>query len=382
MNSRRTSLEALRHTSAVHAGLWLDKYLARQQQADDSQPRQALVREVATTDVAAEYGAWYARWRDQVLPRLTPPSEGAVLGTVEATALGRMVVGLGAQSALETSIALHRTYGVPYIPGSALKGLAAHYAHRVLGADSERWKHGGGAHQILFGTPESAGYVVFFDAWYVPDSGKPERPNGTRRPLHRDVITVHHAEYYQGNRPPADWDNPTIIPLLSASGRYLLALAGPQRWVERAFGILALALRSDGIGARTSSGYGRLAFQGADEREATPEYTVLAEQATAAGGSAAPRESSGRQQREAQAEFGLWNNQSVIMRKLADLPDGWVELAPKPAKHVPRVRCLLPPEQLEGRQLQPGNDINCRVVALIEREGEWCLVLEWRRKPR
>lgn len=74
-----------------------------------------------------------------------------------------------------------------------------------------------------------------------------------------DVVTVHHGRYYQdGEFPPADWDTPTPVPFLSASGSYLVAVLGPQDWAKAALKILAHALKLSGIGAKTSSGYGRL----------------------------------------------------------------------------------------------------------------------------
>jgi len=45
-----------------------------------------------------------------------------------------LVVGLGAESVLETSLTLHRIYGYPIIPGSALKGLARTLALLELAA--------------------------------------------------------------------------------------------------------------------------------------------------------------------------------------------------------------------------------------------------------
>src|SRR6266699_2079206 len=39
----------------------------------------------------------------------------------------RMVIGLGGESVLETDITLHHLYGIPFIPGSALKGLTRAY---------------------------------------------------------------------------------------------------------------------------------------------------------------------------------------------------------------------------------------------------------------
>lgn len=176
----------------------------------------------------------------------------------------RMVVGLGAESVLENSIALHRTYGVPYIPGSALKGLASSYAHQRL----EAWDKKSEAHKTMFGDADEAGFLVFYDA--LPVSGKWS--------LHPDVMTVHHQDYYRGTKvegklaPPADWDSPTPIPFISASGTFLIAIGGPEAWVNAAFEILRCALKEYGIGAKTSSGYGRLELAVGEDAEApSPE---------------------------------------------------------------------------------------------------------------
>jgi CRISPR-associated protein Cmr6 len=94
----------------------------------------------------------------------------------------------------------------------------------------------------------------------MPDIGK----NG--RALAPDVITVHHQKYYQEpGGIPSDSDDPNPIPFLSATGTYLLALATPDfkeptRWLDITFQILAEALDKLGIGAKTSSGYGRMRF--------------------------------------------------------------------------------------------------------------------------
>ncbi len=99
--------------------------------------------------------------------------------------------------------------------------------------------------------------MTFFDGLVIPGSG----PGG--KVLWPDVITVHHPDYYQASGdppPPADWDDPTPIPFLTAAGDFLIALGGPKEWVEAAFKILGLALKNEGIGAKTSSGYGRMEF--------------------------------------------------------------------------------------------------------------------------
>lgn len=46
---------------------------------------------------------------------------------IEGVTSYRLVVGLGNPSVTETSITLHNTYGTPYIPGQALKGITRNY---------------------------------------------------------------------------------------------------------------------------------------------------------------------------------------------------------------------------------------------------------------
>ena len=55
---------------------------------------------------------------------------------------------------LETGIRLHHTYGLPIIPGSALKGLASHYCAQVWGHDEEKrsFRRNEEYHKFLFGT--------------------------------------------------------------------------------------------------------------------------------------------------------------------------------------------------------------------------------------
>jgi CRISPR-associated protein Cmr6 len=244
MSTRRQPLENLRKTRTTNAGLWLDKFI-REQAREDKESRWALVREVAEIRVPEDYAHWFARWRQ------TLQEYGAECR--EAEVQGRMVIGLGEESVLETSVALHHTYGVPYIPGSALKGLAASFARQHLGND---WQENTSAYKTVFGDTQTAGYVTFFDALPFPTNSAL---------LHPDVITVHHEKYYQNDRtaPPADWDDPNPVPFLSATGKYLIALSGPSEWVRATFDILKHALAHTGIGAKTSSGYGRLKLESA-----------------------------------------------------------------------------------------------------------------------
>ncbi|MFQ3590852.1 MAG: type III-B CRISPR module RAMP protein Cmr6 [Chloracidobacterium sp.] len=270
IGARRAALNNVAWRDCAHPGLGFERFLLAQltdkgdAKAPDvgksgavqpgEPPRTALVKAVAGLRPASLYAAWYARWKHHL----------SVFGAQmrEAEVVGRLVVGLGADSVSETAISLHRTYGVPVIPGSALKGLAAAYAHRYV--EETAWRKltprcpQGSAHRTLFGsaqdTDPEAGYVIFFDALWVPGSAE--------HPLAADVMAVHHADYYQGRADwPADWDSPTVVPFLTATGKFLLALAGPPDWVDAAFDLLDAALAKLGGGAKTAAGYGRLRLE-------------------------------------------------------------------------------------------------------------------------
>lgn len=248
------------HQHETHASLWLDKYICGQShkyinepQGESVDSRRDLVKQVADLPVPSVYEAFYQRW-ETLLKAYRAESR---LAHVK----GRMIVGLGGESVLETSVTLHHTYGIPYIPGSALKGLAASYVRLRLGKD---WQTNSDtqAYKVLFGDTDDAGYITFFDALYVPGTGH------NKRPLHPDIITVHHPDYYQGNTAPTDRDSPTPVPFLSATGSYLIALAAPdlephqrKEWLSATFDIVGKALATLGIGAKTSSGYGRMTLE-------------------------------------------------------------------------------------------------------------------------
>ena len=123
---RRDQLSKLTPQSSTNAGLWLDKYLRGEAPDRKEQPKSLLVKEVAGLSKASDlYRDFFDRWK----AALTNDQTRFATATVE----GRLAIGLGDDGVLETSITLHHTYGVPIIPGSAIKGLAAHYCDHVWG---------------------------------------------------------------------------------------------------------------------------------------------------------------------------------------------------------------------------------------------------------
>jgi CRISPR-associated protein Cmr6 len=228
-----------------HAGLWLDKFIAEQERSE-TESRRKLVEETARISVPASYVSYFNRWQESL--------KDYCAQLYWAETQGRMLIGTGNESVLETAVTLHRTYGVPCIPGSALKGLTANFARRYCGPE---WQKGSTAYNFVFGGTEEAGVVVFCDALPEPQDGD------LLFLLHADVLTVHHREYYKSppSAAPTDWDDPNPVPFISATGRYLIGLSTPkgcEAWRQAAFDILKMALAEEGVGAKTSSGYGRL----------------------------------------------------------------------------------------------------------------------------
>jgi len=195
-------------------------------------------------EAKAALEAYKARW-DSVLSVL----QGYSVQTFTLCAASRVIVGLGAESVLETSIRLHRIYGFPIIPGSALKGLARSYAKLVEGKDETD-----ATFTAVFGKspPDaSAGQVIFFDAVPV---------NPTSLQLDLDVMNPHYSQYYQGeNTPPADYLSPIPVFFLAIApgSEFLFAVASREaRLAQQAQSWLQAGLQKMGIGAKTTAGYG------------------------------------------------------------------------------------------------------------------------------
>lgn len=177
----------------------------------------------------------------------------------------RLVVGLGGASVLETSMTLHPVYGLPIVPGSALKGVARAYAEAIKAPQQEI--------DAVFG-PEpkrgekaraAAGKVIFFDA--CPTSVPSFEP---------DIMNVHYADYYssKGKTPPADYLSPNPILFLTVGKdtqfRFIIAARTKEsdaaRWVAKAEEWLKGGLKEMGVGAKTMVGYGYFALSGQSQQ--------------------------------------------------------------------------------------------------------------------
>ena len=194
---------------------------------------------------------------------------------------GRLVIGLGGENVLETGLTLNHTYGTPMIPGTALKGLAAHYCHQAWGAVDDRFKLGGEYHRTIFGTTKDSGHIIFHDAWITPET--------MAKSLQPDVMTPHHGDYYSdesGNTPPTDFDDPNPVTFLSVVGTFQLVVSCDvpgvegQKWADLVFGMISDALGDWGIGGKTNAGYGRLVRSNEGSTAEIFAKTISGEQAS------------------------------------------------------------------------------------------------------
>lgn len=215
---------------------WPDKATKRGE--DFAKFLQALARH----QMPESYRLAYQRWQRLHADPLIAAQWESRLDT-------RLFTGLGAPHALETCLSFSRPWGLPLLPGSALKGLTRAHALR-RGLDPK-------ALEILFGrAPDGdgdegeGGYLIFHDAWWTPGSAD--------TPLAPEVVTVHHAGYYgsAGEKPATDFDSPNPNAQLAARGGFLFVIEGDGAWTKFAMELLKEALAWSGAGGKTAAGYG------------------------------------------------------------------------------------------------------------------------------
>ncbi len=203
----------------------------------------------------------------------------------------RFAIGLGNPSLIENGFSFYPVYGIPYIPGSSIKGLTRSVflniisfelkediktiesfleneeeigeLKDILNKEIEITYLGENlgkinpqeTYNILFGTKNREGKIIYYDAF--PTDLKKEN-------IEIDVVNPHYQDYYtsKGKEPPADWYDPVPIffMVLSEGTKFTFMLdildAKKEKYLELAEKILKIGLKDFGIGAKTRKGYG------------------------------------------------------------------------------------------------------------------------------
>lgn len=153
----------------------------------------------------------------------------------------RFVTGLGIHHPVENGFRWHYELGVPYLPGSSLKGVLAPALRKLLPTASGS----GGAS----GSTGVDSFIVF-----------PMLPVNPVK-LEVDVLTPHYAGW-DPTKPPGDWMDPKPITFLTvAEGqRFLLAVAPrvpSELEMDDVISTITETLAEEGLGAKADVGYGR-----------------------------------------------------------------------------------------------------------------------------
>jgi len=207
----------------------------------------------------------------------------------------RMIVGLGSAHVDETSMTLHHTYGVPYIPSSAIKGSLRNYfitktfekyfselddkeivnlEDILLKLDEYEEKieyfekkdiNGKLKNYFIknedkdnlvvkyrnyFGNNKFKGRVIYLDTFPI------DKVN-----VEKDIMTNHYGDYYNGEAPPTDDQIINPVPFFSVkdtSFKFNIILSDNfnDKYKDDFKNLFNEMLKKHGLGAKTAVGYG------------------------------------------------------------------------------------------------------------------------------
>lgn len=240
----RASLrETVRQTQSAHAGLLLTHSLPVWEKNEKTE-KSKLIDKITGVNFCSLYKKAFERW-------LVTTSNFEQFCSLSATLNGRLMMGLSTGGAIETGMSVHHTYGMPMISGSSVKGAVRSYAEGIglskeflavlFGADEDLAKQAN--------TLESAGYLVWHDAWWIPHDSQ-------TKPFVGEVVTVHHQEYYGGSGAATDFDSPIPNQQLAVQGSFYFVIEGDTAWANLAIKLLSDTLAKQGIGTKRAAGYG------------------------------------------------------------------------------------------------------------------------------
>ena len=198
-------------------------------------------------------------------------AQGQLLA-LHAVAVAPFTTGLGNEHPLENGFAFLNPYGLPYLPGSGVKGVLRQAARELADrrwGDDQGWTDD--TITALFGkagtdgdTDLQRGALMFWDVM----------PQIAGDALQVEVMTPHQSHYYQNGDSPHESGQPIPINFLTVppgskfvfhmqcDGPFLKRLApelaGDGRWQRMLTAALAHAFRWLGFGAKTAVGYGAM----------------------------------------------------------------------------------------------------------------------------
>ncbi|MEW5782684.1 MAG: type III-B CRISPR module RAMP protein Cmr6 [Pseudomonadota bacterium] len=218
--------------------------------------------------------------------------------------------GLGNEHPLENGFSFLTPYGLPYLPGSSVKGVLRRAAEELASGewgDAEGWNET--TIRALFGPGEEdptrdddprQGSLVFWDVF----------PQPAKHALAVEIMTPHLGRYYQGETTPNTSLTPNPIPFLAVPSESTFTFhiaCRPERLADQALRqnwrlLITAAFRHAaewlGFGAKTAVGYGRMRI----DEKAQQALSEARDQRIARAAEAARRKTMSENQRHI-AEF-------------------------------------------------------------------------------
>lgn len=277
------------NSNTAHAGLMIQRGLLQYTDGDKAE-KKALINKICDSKPSSLYLRAFERWlmttyhetaEDNQNTKKEDLDDKSYFANLSATIDGRLYSGLPLGGTLETGVTTHHTYGMPMIAGSAIKGAVRSYTEYLLakrktndpeqidyfikkdekGNEYLAYQFDNDAQEILNilfgkvgddGENEDAGYLIWHDAWWIPNTGS--------NPFVSEIVTTHHQKYYNGNLDEAlDIESPIPNQQIAVQGSFYFVIEGNKEWEEwtqYALKLLKLTLEHQGLGGKTSSGYG------------------------------------------------------------------------------------------------------------------------------
>jgi len=214
----------------------------------------------ADQSLMAALGTRQSTLRDRLL-------QNDCLASFDAISTAPFATGLGNEHPLENGFAFLHPYGLPYLPGSGVKGVLRQAAHELaagMWGDCQGWTPE--AISTLFGAEDAdaarRGALIFHDAI----------PQIRANKLMVEIMTPHQGDYYQGKEAPHDSGMPKPIKFLTVppgTGFSFLVGCHPallqledldlsDHWQSLLEAAFEHAFEWLGFGAKTAVGYGAM----------------------------------------------------------------------------------------------------------------------------
>lgn len=284
---------------------------------------------------------------------------------MEALAVAPFSTGLGNEHPLESGFAFLNPYGLPYLPGSGVKGVlhkaACELADGLFGG-SAGWTHR--AIDALFGSAndrEDNGRRGALIVWDV-------LPEIAGEALKVEVMTAHQSHYLQGTEWPHESGQPNPINFLAVPPQShfdfhiqcdlpFLARCAPELateggWKQLIDAALRHAFEWLGFGAKTAVGYGAM--------QVDPQAAKRREQVEAARREAEERQRKEREHAERLATM------SPVDREMQQYLDA------RPDKNVPEISALIGALKTNQWHGDMKRDVAIRLRERMQAEkGKW-----------